>query len=45
MPTEPEFATSWREVVRSVLLIGSAVIATGAALAPVVYLLRRIGVG
>ncbi len=35
----------WPEVVRFLLLIIAWGIATGAALAPIVYLLRRIGVG
>lgn len=33
------------EVLRTILLAGAALVALAAALAPIVYLLRRIGVG
>ncbi|MEZ5230608.1 MAG: hypothetical protein R2710_29230 [Acidimicrobiales bacterium] len=45
-PTIAEQANSrWPEIVRFVLLVMAWGIAIGAALAPIVYLLRRIGVG
>lgn len=40
-----EPVSSWPEVVRFVLLAATWVIAVSAALAPIVYLLRRVGVG